>query len=388
VQQIVSRVLFAQKQQARLIIVPYENLAEAQLVRDAVVVGVQTLHEVLDILQNESIILDQVILTETAEADKVKIVDFADIIGQEKAKRVLEIAIAGRHHVMLSGPPGSGKSLLAQAAASILPTLTYHEQLEVQQIYELTQQHKVLSDRPVRQPHHTISQTAFVGGGVRPQPGEMSLAHHGILFLDEIMEFPRTILETLRQPLEEKAIRIHRNRGSCTFPANFMLIGACNPCPCGYVSDTTHECNCSAAQIHRYQKKLSGPLLERFDMYCEVERIPITQINKKQQQETSKDVQERVQAAQELQKKRYATETITFNGEINAAQIKQYITLKPAAQAFFDEAATRLRLSMRVYHRILKVAQTIADLEQSATIYVQHIAEAFQYREHYLLTNQ
>lgn len=311
--------------------------------------------------------------------------DFADVKGQEHVKRALEIAAAGGHNVRLVGPPGVGKSLLARAMPGILPRLTLSEALEVTRIYSvadlLTAGKPLRRIRPYRAPHHTISQAGLVGGGSSPRPGEISLSHKGVLFLDEINEFNVSVLEVLRQPIEDKIVTISRARGSLTFPANFMLIAAHNPCPCGYYGDSTRACTCTPTMIQRYQSKLSGPLLDRIDIHVDVPRVDYDKLMGESRAEPSSSIRERVERARERQLERFqGVPHLTCNADMTAGDIQSLCVLDNAARQLLDVTVRRLQLSARAYHRVLKLARTIADLAASELIGVAHVAEAVQYR--------
>jgi magnesium chelatase family protein len=310
--------------------------------------------------------------------------DFADIMGQEHAKRAVEVAAAGGHNVLMVGPPGSGKTLLARSLPAILPPMSNSESLEVTRIYSvagmLPQDTPLLRQRPFRAPHYTISETGLVGGGTIPRPGEITLSHRGVLFLDEMPEFGHAVLELLRQPLEDKTITVSRAQGSATFPANFMMVGAMNPCPCGYYGDPARQCTCAPAAIARYQKRLSGPLLDRIDIFIEVPHVDYDKLTGKRVVESSRTVQNRVIGARERQRQRFDGAAILCNSEMAPRQVKTDCAVEDAAEGLLKAAMKQLYLSARAFHRVLKVARTIADLDGAATIKTQHVAEAVQYR--------
>jgi len=375
--------VLAQQEGMKRMFVPVKDSAEAALVRDLDVIPVSSLTELVNHLSGVVPIPPEE--SEMHKASRgVVALDFQEVRGQEHVKRALEVAAAGGHNLLMAGPPGAGKTLLARALPSILPAMSFDEALDVTRIYSVADQlpadMSLIQTRPFRAPHHTISHAGLVGGGNWPRPGEISLAHRGVLFLDELPEFGRQVLEVMRQPMEDHVVTISRARGSSTFPANFMLIAAMNPCPCGFFGDLERDCRCTPNSVTRYQKRISGPLLDRIDIHVEVPRVDFEKLSSDRVGEPSESVRDRVESAREKQRERFDETDLVCNADMGPAEVRKYCHLDETGLALVRQAMSQLQLTARGYHRVQKLARTIADLAGEDEIIPNHLAEALQYR--------
>jgi magnesium chelatase family protein len=376
--------LLAKKSGYKEIILPRQNAKEASLIEGIKIIGVDSLSETIAYLENRKQILPENFDEQNNVFNSEHLVDIGWVKGQEYAKRALEITAAGAHNLFMFGPPGGGKSLLAKALPSILPKLNFSESLEVTKIYSvsglLPENKTLINSRPFRSPHHVSSSVALVGGGNPPKPGEITLAHRGVLFLDEFPEFHKDVLESLRQPIEDGTVTVSRAKNTFTYPARFMLIAASNPCPCGFYNDAEKACTCSPSQVAMYRRKLSGPLMDRIDLFIEVPAVKYEKLASENSQNQSEFIREKIENARKIQKERFAGSRILTNSEMNIPEIKKYCEHDFQSQNLLKKYVDSGKLSARGYHRILKVSRTIADLANSENIKYEHIAEALMYR--------
>ncbi len=382
---VLSMAICAENNKIKNLIVPISNSKEAGVVKGTNILSTSNLKDIIDHFSKQKELEKSFTdLTNLFSTYQNYNIDFSDIKGQDVAKRALEIAAAGNHNILLIGEPGSGKTMLAKRLPTILPDLTFNEALDITKIYSvaglLPKNSQIVTTRPFRSPHHSISGISLVGGGKIPHPGEISLAHNGVLFLDELPEFKKSALEVMRQPLEDRVITISRVAGSYVFPANFMFVASMNPCPCGYYGSQTHSCSCSQKQINDYVGKISGPLLDRIDITINVPTVKYDELNDRQVGESSIEIRKRVNKARKIQLDRFINDNIVSNSELSSKLLQKYCVLDSECNSIMQNAFEKLNLSARAYSRVLKVARTIADLDNSENISKIHLLEALQYR--------
>lgn len=380
---ILPMVALAREEGFERVFIPRVNVAEAALIPGIEVIPVDSLTALVNHL-SQVVPIGAYQQGEIPEEQDQVLIDFCEIKGQEHVKRAMEVAAAGGHNILMIGPPGAGKTLLARGLSAILPKMSIEEALDVTRIYSVADQlpanTPLVQVRPFRSPHHTISHAGLVGGGTWPRPGEISLAHRGVLFLDELPEFGMRVLEVLRQPLEDKIVTISRARGSYSFPANFMLVAAMNPCPCGYFGDPVRDCSCTSAMVTRYQKRISGPLLDRIDIHAEVPRVEFDKLADDRLGEPSRQIRELVEEARGKQTERFKDVELVCNADMGPSEVREYCPLDTSGRSLVRQAMTQLQLTARAFHRVLKLARTIADLSGEKDILAPHLAEALQYR--------